>query len=303
MSLSFRQLEVIRAVARHGSVTLAAAALGISQPAVSMLLRDSAALAGFPLFLRRQGRLQPSAEARVLLADLDRVFEGVERINRLVEDMRDTSIGSVQIAATPTLADNLLPRAIALLKRARPRLQIVVHTMDNPGVLDTVQRERVDFGLVLTPIGDPDLRRVELCSGPLIAVVQPGHPLAGRGTVRPPDLADYPLISFSRSLPLGHLVERTFREAGVPRRIALEVTQSSVACALARTGIGVAVTDPFLLAEPRDHGVVRLRLEPATPVSALALLPRDGHPARPALLLLAALRRHAQALQRSGGLG
>jgi DNA-binding transcriptional LysR family regulator len=297
MSLSFRQMEIVHAVSRHGSVTAAAAALGISQPAVSMMLRECSATAGFPLFLRKQGRLQATAETRVLLADLERVFEGVERINRLVEDMRDASIGSVHVAATPTLADNFLPPALAVFQRMRPRIQITIHTMDNLSVVDTVMQERVDFGLVLTPLGEPDARLVELCAGELICVVQPDHPLAVREAVEPADLAPYPLISFSRSLPLGHLVEQTFRAAGVPRRIALEVNQSSVACALARAGVGVAVIDPFLLIDDRDHRVVRLRLRPSTRVSAQALVPRNAALSRPALLLITTIRRSARAFR------
>src|SRR5687767_21317 len=117
MLLTLRQLQVVRAVSQWGSVTRASLALGISQPAVSMLLRESAGIAGFPLFIRRQGRLQPTAETKVLIADLDRIFEGVERVNRLIEDMRDQKAGMVHIAATPTLADNLVPPAIALFRR------------------------------------------------------------------------------------------------------------------------------------------------------------------------------------------
>jgi DNA-binding transcriptional LysR family regulator len=104
MSLTLRQLAVVRAVCRHGSVTAAADALAISQPAVSMMLRDCTKVAGFPLFLRRQGRLQPTTEMRGLLSELERVFEGVERIDRLLEDMRDTVIGTVQVVVTPTPA-------------------------------------------------------------------------------------------------------------------------------------------------------------------------------------------------------
>jgi len=52
MPLTLRQLEMIRAVSRHGSVTAAAGALGVSQPAVSMMLRDCTAAAGFSLFMR-----------------------------------------------------------------------------------------------------------------------------------------------------------------------------------------------------------------------------------------------------------
>src|SRR5690349_11759157 len=106
MSLTFRQLQVLHAVSRTGSVTGAATALGVSQPAVSMMLRECSRIAGFAVFVRRHGRLQPTPETAGLMADLDRVFNGVERINRVIDDMRVTAVGTIQIAATPTLADN-----------------------------------------------------------------------------------------------------------------------------------------------------------------------------------------------------
>jgi DNA-binding transcriptional LysR family regulator len=296
MGLSFRQLEVLRAVARHGAVTAAASDLRVSQPAVSMMLRECAAAAGFPLFMRRQGRLQPTPELRVFLDDIERVFSGVERINRLVEDMRDASVGSVVVAVTPALADSLLPPAIAAFRRTRPRIQVTVQAMDNIAVVETVMQGSVDFGLVLTPIADVDARLVPLCAGELVCIVHPDSPLAGRHTVEPRDLAPYPLISFSSSLPLGSLVERSFHEAGVPRRIALEVNQSSVALALVRAGVGVAVVDPFLLMGERETGILRLRLRPQVIVEAQALVPREGSLSRPARMLLAATRRVGSAL-------
>jgi DNA-binding transcriptional LysR family regulator len=293
MSLSFRQLEIVRAVCRQGSVTAAAAALGISQPAVSMMLRECTAETGFPLFQRRQGRLQPTAELRLILRDLDQVFDGMERIGRLMEDMRDASIGTLQLAATPTLADNLLPRALALFRRSRPRVQITIQAMDNTGVVGQVLQERVDLGLVLSPVGEQDVRLIELCTRPLVCVLPPDNPLAQRGTVALQDLAPHPLISFSRSLPLGNLVERCFRDAGIARRIAIEVNQSSVACAMVRAGLGIAIIDPFFLMDGQDHGVVRLRLMPAADVSAQALLPGNAAPSRLTLMFLASLRRAA----------
>jgi DNA-binding transcriptional LysR family regulator len=175
--------------------------------------------------------------------------------------------------------------------------------MDNLGVIEAVTQERVDFGLVLTPLGEPAARLVPLCTGAMICVVPPGHRLAAQESVTPGDLASYPLISFSRGLPLGHLVESAFRRAGVPRRIGLEVNQSSVACALVREGAGVAVIDPFLLTGARDRGVVALKLLPATNVTAQALVPREARLSRAALLLLSSIRRTARAMQghESGG--
>jgi len=300
MVFSFRQLEVVRAVSRHGSVTMAALALGISQPAVSMMLRECTAQAGFPLFRRQQGRMQPTAETGALLTDLERVFEGVERINRLVEEMRDISVGSVHVAVTPALTESLLPQAVARLQRSRPGIQIAIDSVDILGVTEMVTQERVDFGLVLAPLGHADARLVPLYGGALVAVVAPDHPLAGQPHVTPADLAAHPLISFSRIHPLGELIEGCFQAAGVKRRIAVEVNQSSVACAMVRAGAGVTVIDPFLLSEARDHGVVCLPLRPSVPVNALALVPRQRRLSRPAQLLLATLRRLAAGQQREG---
>jgi DNA-binding transcriptional LysR family regulator len=296
MLLTLRQLQVVRAVSQWGSVTRASLALGISQPAVSMLLRESAGIAGFPLFVRRQGRLQPTAETKVLIADLDRIFEGVDRVNRLIEDMRDQKVGMVHVAATPTLADNLVPPAVALFRKGRPQVRVTIHTMDNLSVVASVAKEQVDFGLALSPAGWREGRVLELGVANLVCIVPKDHALATQPRVTPHDLADVPLISFSRSLPLGHLVEQMFRMAGVPQRIAMEVNQSSLACALVRAGAGAAILDPFWLLNDNDHGIVKLRLEPSTPIAARALFPPIGSVSRVALRLLASIQNTAAQL-------
>ncbi|WP_179734622.1 LysR substrate-binding domain-containing protein [Bradyrhizobium sp. IAR9] len=302
MSLSLRQLQVVHAVSRSGSVIAAADALGISQPAVSMMLRDCARIAGFPLFLRKQGRLQPTAETKLLLPDLERVFDGVDRIGRLIEDMGDAHVGTIQIAATATLADNILPVAIAAFQQARPRIHIVVRSTDSPSVIASVLREEVDLGLVLSPLIHHDALALDLCIADLVAIVHPGHELARREVVEPCDMERFPLISFSRSQPLGTLVEQAFREAGVPRRIALEVNQSSVACSLARAGAGIAVIDPFWIIEAREHGVVCLKFRPKTPVTAQVLVNKSTPLSRSARHFLVTLRQTARSLPHQGAL-
>jgi DNA-binding transcriptional LysR family regulator len=97
-------------------------------------------------------------------------------------------------------------------------------------------------------------------------------------------------------------VEQAFRDAGLPRRIALEVNQSSVACALARAGAGIAVIDPFWLIEAREHGVVCLKFRPKTPVGAQVLITKSTPLSRPARRFLATLRQTVQGLQRQGAL-
>jgi DNA-binding transcriptional LysR family regulator len=299
MSLTVRQLEIIRAVSVHGSVTEAASALGISQPAISLMLRDCASHAGFPFFVRKHGRLQATRETQVILAELNRIFDSIERVNRLMDDMREMTVGTVQVAAVPTLADNLLSPTIAEFQKSWPHIQISVFTLDNLGVFENVVQERVDFGLGLSPLHHRDGRMVEgrmsdLCASELVCVVHPDSPLATRESVTPADLAPYPLISFGKTQPLGALIEESFQRAGVVRRIALEVTLTSVACSLARSGAGAAIIDPFHLWAPRDYGVVTLRYRPRTEVKAQMLLPNNTPLSRSARLFVSALQRTVQ---------
>lgn len=291
MDLTYRQIEIVHTVARHGSVTAAAEALGISQPAVSMMLRDSQSAVGFPLFSRRRGRLLPTAELSVILSEMDRVFQGVARIGQLVADIRDMTVGSVVVGATPTLADNMLPRAIAAFRRARPGIHVAVQTLDNPGVIEAVARDRVDFGLALTPLPALDAEIQPLGETEIVCAMPPDHALAGLAFVGLRDLAAHPLIGISRGQPLGDLMEAAFRAVGLERRLAIEVTQTSVALALVRAQAGVALVDPYSAAGGPMHGVVLKPVRPGIVVGAAALLPEGRAPSRAATWLLAAIRR------------
>jgi DNA-binding transcriptional LysR family regulator len=295
-------MEVIRAVSQYGSVTEAAGALGISQPAISMMLRDCALQAGFPFFVRKRGRLQATHETRQILAELNRVFESIERVNCLVDEMHDVTSGTVQVATSATLADNLVAPASAIFQRAWPHIQISVSVLDNLSVSDRVSKEHVDFGIVLSPLNHHDGRQVDarlidICAARLVCIVHPDSPLASRSVVRPRDLAAYPLISFDKSLPLGALIENSYRSDGVERSIAFKVTLTAMAYSLVRAGAGAAIIDPFYQLSQRDDGVATLRYEPETEVKVQILLPNNTPLSRPARLFMDVLREEGEFLK------
>lgn len=285
-AINTRHLEIIRTVIRSGSVTDAANLLGISQPAVSMLIKACEKNAGFLLFVRKQGRLQPTPEAKTLFPELERIFDGVERVQRLVEELKDSKVGLIRIAATPILAENLLSLASRQFLDARPQVQLSIHTMPNYEVVDHVMTDRVDLGFVLSPEKYLDTRVIDLCASELVCVVPTDHPLAKQGQVTPHDLTQFPLISFSRSLPLGALVDQVFYREGLKRRIAVEITQSSTACAMVRAGVGLAILDPFALLGSNGHGLTKIRLAPATLISAQMLIPPNGRVSRSARIFM-----------------
>jgi len=304
MHLTVRQMEVIRAVNRHGSVGEAAGALGVSQPAVSLMLHECAQAAGFPFFVRKRGRLQATPETRDIMGELDRIFDGIAHVNRRLADMRTQTRGTVQIATVLTLAENLLAPTCTAFHQHWPQIQIEVITTDNATIADSVFQERVDFGLVLSPlIRDErviDGRLTDLCEADLVCVMPDRHPLARLPVVRPQDLAPYPLISFNADLPLGALIEQSYRLAGIARRVAMKVTQTTMAYALVRANMGVAVVDPFYLPGGGidNQGLITVPYAPRIAVKAQLLLPNNTALSRPARAFVTTLVETAQTLKK-----
>lgn len=271
--MTTRQLEIIRSVILSGSVTNAASQLGISQPAVSRLLKDCEERIGFALFTRKQGRLQPTSEARTMLPELNRIFESVERLQRQAEELREMKAGSIQIATTPVLADTLLPRAIDPFLQAHPKVQLTIRNMLNTEVVERVAMDEADLGLVLSPDNYRGSSVMDLHKTELIGIVPAGHPLAAKGRIDLEDVMRFPLISFSRSLPLGAALDRLFQQRGQQRRVAIEVSQSTTALSMVRQGIGIALVDPFILIDGKPTGIVRLKLTTSVPIAAQLLIP------------------------------
>src|ERR1700743_2258747 len=99
MKLNPRQLEAFRTVMLTGSMTIAAEALQITQPAVSRLIRDLEIVLSLRLFRREGNRLIPGAEAQVLYAEVDKFYQGIERIERVAEDLATLRTGTLRIAS------------------------------------------------------------------------------------------------------------------------------------------------------------------------------------------------------------
>jgi DNA-binding transcriptional LysR family regulator len=290
MSITTRQLEVIRSVILSGSVTNAASQLGISQPAVSRLLKDCEERIGFTLFTRKQGRLQPTAEARSMLPELNRIFEGEDRLQRQAEELREMKAGSIHIATTPVLADTLLPRAMDRFLAAHPKVQLSIRNMLNMEVVERVAMDEADLGLVLSPDNYRGSTVIDLHQTELIGIVPMGHPLATKGRIDLEDAMRFPLISFSRLLPLGAALDRLFQQRGQQRRVAIEVSQSTTALAMVRQGIGIALVDPFILIDEKPSGIVRLKLTTSVPIAAQLLIPQHEQISRLSKILVNHIR-------------
>ncbi|MCI0753747.1 LysR substrate-binding domain-containing protein [Teichococcus vastitatis] len=252
-----RQLEAFLAVLRAGSVGGAAEILSLSQPAVTKLLRALEDETDLALFDRARRRLRPTPEARRLAVEVEAMFAATRRVDQLASDIRSASTGELRVAALPLLGTRFLPQVLAEFsgREGHPRLSLTVASSHE--VVEAVQAGQAELGFSLPLEGLGPLAAAPPFRMPAVLVLPPGHALAGQREVTPRALDGEALIGLGRQYRLRHLVDDLLERHGVSHRMVAETQNTEAACAMARAGLGCAVTDP-VSAALSGGAVVRL---------------------------------------------
>ena len=260
--LNPRQLEAFRAVMLTGGMTPAAELIGVTQPAVSRLIRDLQRSLRLTLFKKRGARLLPTGEAHSLYREVERSFVGLDRIAQSALELRERRAGTLRIAALPALASGFLPRFAGAFLAARPKLDLALFGLTSSSVLDWVISGQCDVGIAEIPIEHPTVVIERLPVVRAVAVLPRRHPLSRKRDLVPRDFAGQPFISLGQSSLLRFRIDSIFADAGIARQMRIETPLSMIACALAAAETAVAIVDPFTAREFEGRGIV---VRPFTP--------------------------------------
>lgn len=271
--LNPRQIEAFRAVVMTGGVSAAAALINVTQPAVSRMIRDLQRHLGLALFERRGTGLVPTSEALSLYAEVERAFVGLERIEQMATELRTRRAGFLRIAALPALANGFLPRFVGAFLKDRPKLDIVLSGLVSHAVLASVAQGQSDLGFAEAQMEHAAVAREAMPPAPLLAVMPHGHRLTRKKRIRPKDFEGENFISLGPSALSRFRTDRVFVEHKVTRILRIETPLSEIACALAGSGAGVALCEPFTATEYSTRGIVARPFEPRVDFEFAALYP------------------------------
>ena len=269
--LNVRQIEAFRAVMVSGSTTGAAALMGVTQPAVSKLIREFQLQVKIKLFERRGTGIAPTAEAVTLFGEVERSFIGVDRIAEAAEQIRLRRTSLLHIAALPMLANGFLPRFAGEFVSSRPELDLELSGVISTLVVDWVVNRQCDFGFASPQIDHPALQKLAMPSLPYVAVIPEGHRLARKKAVVPKDFDGENFISLNHSSQSRRQIDAIFASHGVSRVMRVETHLSEIVCGLVSSGLGVGICDPFTAREFRSRGVVARPFEPVVTIEVFAL--------------------------------
>lgn len=268
MKLTFRQIEAFQSVVATGSVTEAAAILGVSQPAVSRLLADLEGQVGFALFHRAGRSVQPTPEARMLVDTVRRAFGGLDRIREAAEAIRDFRETPLMLVTTSSFAVRVLPDLVAAFARRRPRASVSLDVQSTDDAVEWLALEAYDFGFCCTPSASPRLHRRAVMEGEAVCVLPEDHPLAGRARIGPRDLHGESLIAYRADSAFRHQVDAVMAGAGSVPVIRYEARTTEAMLRLVQRGLGVAIVGT---ARAEDYEIGGCRILPFHPAMPYAL--------------------------------
>lgn len=299
--MNLRQLEAFRAVMLSGSVTQAAAALHISQPAVSKLLADLEYQVGFKLFVRSKGvALTVTPEADIFFHEVERSFAGIAVLKRAAEDIRNTSTGTLRIAALPALAVSFLPAVIKTFRSRHPGVSIQLQTRSSSTVRQWMENQQFDVGLATPARELPGIAMETFLKCQGACVLPPGHRLADRQQITPADLRGEQFISLALEDRTRHRIDRVFDDAGIERDMIVETQYAMTICALVLQGLGCSILNPITAADYIDRGLIVRPFKPDVSFDYMLFTSKLRPVSQVAQAFIAVLCEHRDAFLNTG---
>lgn len=259
-----RQLEYFVAVVEHGGIGRAAAALHLSQPALSRAIQGLEDELDTVLFRRTRGGVVPTQTAQRLVRQARAVLRGMEEFGAMAHATGKELIGKVRVAVTPGPSAEMLARIVAALQARHPGIHIVAEPADGP---DDAAARVVDgrsdvalFGARTQPAVAP-LRTQDAGVDELVVALPPGSSLIARAAVRYEDLRGVPMVLAPYAVNMKRFVDE-LHEATGGLRVVAEVSHRHAVLTFVAHGIGAGIVSGTATATASALGVALRPFDP-----------------------------------------
>jgi DNA-binding transcriptional LysR family regulator len=246
MNVTLRQLKVFEAVARHLSFTRAAEVLHLSQPAVSMQVKQLEENLGVPLF-EQLGRKVYLTQAGEEMARYSRkVTEQLAEAALVLEELKGMKRGRLNIAVAST-ANYFAPRLLATFCREHEGLEISLEVSNRECLLRYLDHNEKDMVIMGRPPAGQDLVFEAFMDNPLMVIAPPGHPLAGADTVPLERLHQETFLVREQGSGTRIAMERFFRDQGISVNTGMEMSSNEAIKQAVMAGLGLGIVSRHTL--------------------------------------------------------
>ncbi len=199
----FKYIEAFSEVIACGSVSAAAKKLGVSQPAISQLIKKLEKSVGVPLFVRRNGLIFPTDRANSLRDDVEQLLMQLDKIQMQLNFGRTDQVilNPLRFSASLSVVNEILPRVISTMHTKKPDMLFYVNSLPIVSMSQAIRRGNVDFALSIRKIEHSSIISKKLLSAREVCIMPKSHPLATKSTLSVDDINHEKMIMASRTDP------------------------------------------------------------------------------------------------------
>lgn len=294
LRFNLRQIEAFRAVIQTGNMTQAGELLGVTQPAISRLIRELEEEYSLQLFIRHAGRIEPTKDAIALHTEVERCYAELEQMVKFATDLGSSRRRRLRIASVVGHSYFFLPEVIKSFHSRCPDVVINLRSGSSPEIIEHIEKGRCDVGLALLPLDVHGVVIKALPETSLVCVMPKGHPLSKLDTVTPQNLEKVPLLLISESSLMRKRLLQAFNEADIEPNVIMDSTYTGPICSLVAHGMGVSVMD-FLTADAYSNLDIEIRpFSPSIPCELKLVLPASQALSQPASIFVDTLMEHVR---------
>ncbi|MBF8963667.1 LysR family transcriptional regulator [Pontibacter sp. FD36] len=182
------QLEYLLAVDTHRHFATAAEHCFVTQPTLSMQLQKLEEELGVQLFDRSRVPVRPTELGKEVIAQARIVVAEAKKIKEIVQNQKQELSGELRVGVIPTLAPYLIPLFVTSFMEKYPDVRLVVQELLTEEIVQKLNYELLDVGLLVTPLEDKSIRELPLFYEAFVAYINPAHPLAQSKAISPEQL-------------------------------------------------------------------------------------------------------------------
>lgn len=240
LNFTLRQIQVFEKVASHLNYSRAAEELYLSQPAVSMQIKQLEANVGLPLFEQMGKKIFLTEAGRELFQYARNIAQQLAEMEAVFDEMKGLGKGRLTLSVVNT-ANYFTPQLLAKFCRLRPGIGVTLQVANRDAVLKQLADNSTDLAIMGQPPDGLDISAEPFMDNPLVVIAAPDHPLAKLKRVKFSRLATETFLSREPGSGTRSAMERVFAEHEILPRIGMEMETNEAIKQAVQAGMGLGI--------------------------------------------------------------
>jgi LysR family pca operon transcriptional activator len=270
--LRLQHLRAVDAIATQGSLLKAAAALGLTQPALSKALHEAEDISAAKLFDRHPRGVTPTRAGAALIETARRVMAEIRRLDETLDIVGHPGRGALSLGVLPVAASGVLPGALTRMRAAHPEIRVRLEQGRTEELLPLLAAGEIDLivGRLYEPAAPDGFVREPFWSEPIVLLARAGHPIFAIDNLESEQLRSYDLALPTVSQRVGREIEWILQKLGLESTVAYRSSSYDFIREMLISGDFLSIMPSLMMAGDLLRGGLKLAALPLPPTERLA---------------------------------